>query len=106
MQIEKSNVALVKFETWEERNKIRSNERYHSIMEQNAKIKKAESLLAHLASQWGFDTPIPESEFEKLKFPYLVCTGGSFRGNDFAFVVGKYSYIYFENYTFKIYKNE
>ncbi len=106
MNNEKTNIESTKFDSWEERNRVRANERYHSIMEQNAQIKKAESLLAHLGDLWGFDTPIPESEFEKLKFPYLVCTGGSFRGNDFAFVVGKYLYMYFENYTFKIYKNE
>ena len=106
MQIEKSNVSLIKFRTWEERNKIRSNERYHSIMEQNAKIKKAESLLSHLAKQWGLNTPIPASEFEKVNFPYLVATGGTTKYSLYAFVVGRYAYSFYDNFTFKIFKHE
>jgi hypothetical protein len=105
MEIQKSNIDTSRFENWEERNKIRSNERYHSMVEQNFQIKKAESLLAHLAKHWGFDTPIPAFEFEKVDFPYLVCTGGTIREDSFAFVVGKYCYTFFENFTIKIYEH-
>ncbi len=106
MKNERSNIDSTKFDSWEEKNRVRANERYHAMVQQNCQIKKAESLLAHLASQWGFNTPIPASEFEKLNFPYLVATGGTTKYSQYALVVGRYAYSFYDNFTFKIFKHE
>ncbi len=105
MEIQKYNEQTA-FESWEDKNRMRANERYHTMVEQNNQIKRAEALLAHLGKQWGFGKPIPAMEFEKVEYPYFVSTGGAIRENAFAFVVGKYSYSFFDNFTFKIYENE
>ena len=106
MENERSNIDSTKFDSWEEKNRVRANERYHAMVQQNCQIKKAESLLAHLGSHWGFDTPIPASEFEKLDFPYLVATGGTTKYSLYAFVVGRNAYSFYDNFTFKIFKHE
>jgi hypothetical protein len=106
MENEKSNIDSTKFYSWEDKNRIRANQRYHAMVQQNCQIKKAESLLAHLASQWGFNTPIPASEFEKLNFPYLVATSGTTKYSQYALVVGRYAYSFYDNFTFKIFKHE
>jgi hypothetical protein len=106
MKSEKSNIEPTSFEDWEEKNRIRSSERYHSMVQQNAQIKKAESLLAHLGRLWGFNTPIPATEFEKLNFPYLVSTGVTTKHGNYAFVVGQYAYSFYDNQTFKIFQND
>ena len=97
---------LSRFESWQERNRIRSNDRYRSMVEQNFEIKKVESLLAHLSRLWGLGKPIPASEFENLQFPYFVCTGITTQHSEFAFVVGRYAYSFYDNFTFKIFENE
>lgn len=94
------------FESWEEKNRIRAKERYHTMVEQNYQIKKAEALLAHLGKQWGFETPIPASEFEKVNFPYFVSTGVTTEHSEYAFVVGRFAYSFYDNQTFKIFKHD
>lgn len=87
---------------WVQRNRDRSNDRYHKLVNENHFISHAESMLKHLSEQHGLGVPIPDQKFLEVNFPFGVITSIIEKYSQRDFVVGKYCYTIFNNGTIKI----
>jgi len=96
------NTLSQKEPRWVQRNRNRSNARYHKLVNENHYISRAESLLKHLSELYGLGVAIPEEKFLEMDFPFGVTTTVISRYSKIDHVVGNYCYTIFINRTIKI----
>lgn len=89
--------------SWVQRNRDRSNARYHRMKDENHKLLIADTLLKYLSDKFGLNVFIPADKFFEVDFPFGISTDVRTKYSACDIVIDKYCYTIFKNHTLKIY---
>lgn len=90
--------------SWVQRNRDRSNARYHRMKDENHQLLIADTLLKYLSDKFGLNVFIPAEKFFDINFPFGISTDVRAKYSACDIVINKYCYIIFSNHTIKIFK--
>lgn len=89
--------------SWVQRNRDRSNARYHRMKDENRQLLIADTLLKYLSDKFGLNVFIPAEKFFEINFPFGISTNVRAKYTACDIVIDKYCYTIFKNHTLKIY---